>query len=648
METIVTNLPVSEIVLYKHGVGFFKRSGSVEQDALTLTFRHDEINDVLKSLVVIETGKGHVAGIHYQTPLNKAARLADSSIHLSERATLLDLLRDLRGRMVVLTLADSSIQGQLLGIDHDLEAPLEDTRISLMRADDQHIQVLRLDDLTGLRLQDERARHDLGYFLDTSLSEEIRRSVTVRLSPAEEHELVVYYVAPAPTWRVSYRLVAESDEDGGIALIQGWGLFDNRLDEDLEDVQVTLVAGQPISFIYDLYSSRIPERPVIEEEARTAPGPVEFKAKRRASANHLIQPMAAPEPAAEAGAMADRVGAGLRREEMAESAVTAARGEEAGEFFQYVVTRPVTVKRGDSALVPILNAEIGYSRELLYNGAKLPDHPVAALRFDNATGLTLERGPATVIEDGDYKGEAVVPFTRPGNDVYLAFAVELGIKVTERRDNYTEIASLDIQDRYLIVNEYRVQTTTYLVENTTGQGQTVTIEAPIRAQFELFDTLPPTAETATERRWQIAVPAHADTEFIRSERHLTRRHEQLRSLSYRQLERFMQGRWLDDETYDQLKDLLDYLTVIEQSQAEQQQLKSEREEIYERQSQLRENLTALQPEGQEGTLRARVLTRLEATEDRLEAIDTRLNALRSEIDAANARIEHILDDLGRG
>ena len=97
--------------------------------------------------------------------------------------------------------------------------------------------------------------------------------------------MVVNYVAPSPTWRVSYRLVAESNSGGesGTALLQGWGLFDNRLEEDLENVRVTLVAGQPISFIYDLYNSRIPERLLVEDESRIAPGPVEFAAMRKSA-----------------------------------------------------------------------------------------------------------------------------------------------------------------------------------------------------------------------------------------------------------------------------------------------------------------------------------------------------------------------------
>src|SRR5258706_6658583 len=66
-----------------------------------------------------------------------------------------------------------------------------------------------------------------------------------------------------------------------------------------------------------------------------------------------------------------------------------AQGEDMGEFFQYVITTPVTAKQGSSALVPILDIKLSYERELLYNRAKLRDHPLIALRFSNSSGLNL-------------------------------------------------------------------------------------------------------------------------------------------------------------------------------------------------------------------------------------------------------------------
>lgn len=641
----VANLPVREMVLYKHGVGFFRREGKLSAETVEMTFRQDEINDVLKSLVVIDRGDGQVLGVRYQTPPDIEAQMADSLIHLSDAASLRDLIRDLRGRRVELELLETRVRGRLVGLDlGEGDDPLADTLTSIL-ADDGEVQVHRLKTLRSLMVLDEQAAHDLTYFLDSSLREDLRRTVSVQLTPGK-HRLSVSYVAPTPTWRVSYRVVAEGEgEEGGTALLQGWGLFDNRLGEDLDGVQVTLVAGQPISFIYDLYASRIPDRPIVEDEARVAPGPVEFEAEIQAKAAR---------PADEAAGMGMRMrrmaaapAAAMPAAEADAAAPAQAEGREAGEFFRYEVTAPVSVRRGESALVPILGTDVTYRRELLYNGAKLPHHPVAALRFTNDTGLTLERGPATIVIDGDYTGEAVVPFIRDGEEVYLAYAVELGIRVTERSTQRREMAGLSIREGYLLINEYAVHETTAVIENNTADTQTMTLEAPIRANFELYDTPDPDAETATHRRWQVPVDAHASAEFTRSERRLVTRHEQLSGLDLRRLQLYLRDKWLDRETFDALAGLLDAYAEIDAAEAEQAKLKAERGEVYERQTQLRENFSALKAEGKEGALRSRLLGQLEASEDRLEAIDGRLKALDGEIASLHERIAQTLKALSK-
>jgi hypothetical protein len=680
----MTELPVREMVLYKHGVGFFVRQGVVSADEVALAFRQDEINDVLKSLAVFDQAGGQVRGIHYQTPMDRADRLANSSIHLSDRASLTDLLRDLRGRRAVLTLETTPgtqeiIVGRIVGIEQPnaemlrslfdnspFDAVPASALLSLL-TDDGQVRVFRLSALRGIQIEDTQSQHDLDYFLDTSMSEDARRTVTVRLSEGD-HDLVVYYVAPSPTWRVSYRLVAESDEnaESGKALLQGWGLFDNRLEEDLENVRVTLVAGQPISFIYELYASRIPMRPTVQDESRIAPGPVEF-----AGAALALQPLDedemsrlgevdaayAPSPrskrkggpiryeeAASLGIIADP----LQREAIARATAVSTQTKEAGEFFQYEVTTPVSVKRGESALVPIIGSEISYQRELLYNGAKLPDHPVAAFRFDNTTGLTLERGPVTVVENGDYKGEAVVSFTKDGNQVYLPYAVELGVRITERPDHRRETTGLSIKDKYLNYQQYEVRAITYVIENTTPKPLTVTIEAPIAPLYQPFDTPPADVETASERRWRVSIPARAKTEFTRQERRRLSHHEELRRLDYQKLQDFMKNRWLDQATLDALSEMLDNLGLVQKAQAQKNEFAAERETIYAQQEQIRANLAALQPTGQEAALRNRVLAQLEAAQDRLEEIDRYVNALTQQIAQAEGRVNQIIADLGSG
>jgi len=199
----MANLPVREMVLYKHGVGFFVRQGEVDGEQVQLTFRSDEVNDVLKSLAVFAQGGGQVLGIHYQTPMDVQARLASSSVNLSQSNTLRDLLRDLRGRHCEVTVeatrgTQEAVRGRVIGVDFSYSKRLSDEdgqRPTVSLLTEQGVRVVFLEDLRGIRIADSQSAEDLDYFLDTSMAEDDRRVVTVRLSEGQ-HNLAVYYVSP--------------------------------------------------------------------------------------------------------------------------------------------------------------------------------------------------------------------------------------------------------------------------------------------------------------------------------------------------------------------------------------------------------------------------------------------------------------------
>ncbi len=595
-------------------------------------------------------------GIHYETPMDRDARLAESGIVLGPDHSLLDLLRDLRGWQVALTAGAGSATethaGRLLGVELGDGEPVRRARVALLAEDGRTVVNLRLGDVQTVELREERAVQDLRFFLDTSRSEDAHRTVTIRLSPGD-HDLLVSYLVPSPTWRVTYRLVAERGAGGagagGELLLQGWGLFDNRMEEDLEDVTVTLVAGQPISFIYDLAASRIPARPVVEDEARVAAGPVDFAAMLP-EAEPPPPPAAAPMRAMRAMAMAPPTMemAAPSMKDVAAAAPAAARGSDLGELFEYEVTTPVTVKRGESALVPILSSRVPYERQLLYNGRKLADHPVAALRFRNSTGLVLERGPVTVIEDGEYRGEAIVPFSKTDAEVYLAFAVELGIAVAEEQRTRSEIAGLRVEGAYLQIQQAQLTTTIYTCTSSLAVPREVVIEHPVQPGAELVDTPPPAEQNPEYYRWRVTCPPQKAAKFAVTQRVIVRRQEAVLNQSYEQLQRYLAGRWLDAATLARLKRLLDERQGIADNQTETNRLQAEREELYKRQGQIRQNMSALGTGGEEGTLRKKLFGQLSASEDRLTAIDARLTALTADSAARQARIDAELKTLGQG
>lgn len=661
----MANLPVREMVLYKHGVGFFVRQGKLEGTSATLTFRADEVNDILKSLAVFDRAGGQVFGVHYQTPMDRAHRLANTSINLSDRHSVTQLFQQIRGRQVILVVEDGkgknlTYTGRIIGTEYQASESnnvLGKWLVTLL-ANDGATYIFPLDSIRQYTIKDQQSQQDLTYFLDTSMSEDNRRTVTVRLSDGS-HDLVVYYVAPSPTWRVSYRLVAESDEDGstGKALLQGWGLFDNRLEEDLDNVSVTLVAGQPISFIYDLYESVIPDRPLVKDEARVVQAPVEYAASAKLSKGgggllgridsgsrraRFVADDAPAQPAAEIPDWLQETS----MEDLASSTAISAEGKETGETFQYSVTTPVTVKRGESALVPIISHTVNYERELLYNQAKLAEHPVASLRFDNQTGLTLERGPVTVVEDSDYKGEAIIPFTKDNKNVYVPYAVELGVKVREDYKNWTVLYELSVKGDLLAEQRYNYARTTYTIENSTSKDKVVTVEVPKNPPYELNDTPPPDVDTLNEERWHIRVPAGQTAEFACQKRMTHSSRRRIVTLTLKDLASYMGNRNLDEKLLGELTGILDAMQSVATMKQRITDLRAERNDIYTKQDELRKNMGALGSTGKEGTLRQRVVDQLEQAQDRVEEIDRTVDELNQNIESTEKQIQVMIQALG--
>jgi hypothetical protein len=423
------------------------------------------------------------------------------------------------------------------------------------------------------------------------------------------------------------------------------------------------VAGMPISFVYDLYEPFTPERPVVEEEARVAAAPVEFaEADRMVRAAAMAPPSAAPRMTPDAERMdlsqldvpaylRKRVAEGaelgaIRREALKEAAPAEAEGEELGELFQYVIGTPVTVRRGHSAMVPIVSSELSYRKELLYNGSKLPMHPVATLFLKNDTGLTLERGPVTVIHGGAYVGEAVLPLTAGGGELVVPYSVELGVKVREERGAGRRVQGVHIKEAYLHIEEWELRWRDYRLRNLTQQPVVVLVEHPHSAHLELYDTPQPKERTQDHLRFDVEVPAHGETTLRVRERRLLSRQEQLQKQSYEGLRRYLEQKLLDRDAYEKVTELLGLWEQIADSEKRVEQIDRERQKIYQAQQQIQGNMGALSATGKEGALRTRYVEQLEATEDQLRSLDQREGDLRAEIQRLNDQVAERLAALG--
>jgi hypothetical protein len=396
------------------------------------------------------------------------------------------------------------------------------------------------------------------------------------------------------------------------------------------------MAGMPVSFRYRLYEPHTPERPLVQDEERTVSAPIAFAA---------APPPMAPMPAAMMAADAAESAGGRPRRAakterlsgamLEEAAQVAASGDERGALFAYHVEHPVSVARGQSAMVPILSQRLPARRDLLYNGSKHPRNPVASLRLENATGLTLERGPVTVLEQGDYAGEAVLPFTRAGAELIVAYAVELGLTVEERRRGERRLHAVHLKDDYLIVEEHDLAIATYELTSTLDRPAEVTVEHTRLAGFEVAETRAPDEESAGFARWRVPCAPRSRTQLVVTERRLVSRHEHVRSVSGAQLRDYLAGKLLDPATVRALEAILALYRQVDEAQAKLRELDQGREALYKQQRQIQGNLQPLGHEGDEGALRQRYVASLGQIEDQLAELAAAEGRLREEI----ARLE---------
>src|SRR5690606_17234437 len=134
-----------------------------------------------------------------------------------------------------------------------------------------------------------------------------------------------------PVWKSTYRLVVNDD---GTAALQGWAIFDNPTDLDLEDVRVSFVAGQPAAFVTSLYDPIYAERARVEPPSADALTPRADAGAVDVGAARMLAPPA-PAPAAAAFEAAD----------LAAGVAAMASGERSGATFAYHVDAPVSVGR---------------------------------------------------------------------------------------------------------------------------------------------------------------------------------------------------------------------------------------------------------------------------------------------------------------
>jgi hypothetical protein len=263
------SLPVTSVALYKSGVAYFEHRGNVTGDqSLTVQFTAAQLDDVLKSLTTVDLGGGRVVGVTYDSPTPVERRLQGLNLPLGQRPTTLDVLGALGGaRVQVRTGSGALYSGRLLNTQRrtrtDRGSASEIDEVTLV-TDQGDILTLELESGGSVRVLDADLRRDLGAYLDVAAS--VRGSDARRLvigtAGAGVRPFVVSYLSEAAVWKSTFRLVFPDDEDAK-PVLQGWAIVDNVSAGDWRNVELSLIAGAPQSFVQPLSRPLFARRPAV-------------------------------------------------------------------------------------------------------------------------------------------------------------------------------------------------------------------------------------------------------------------------------------------------------------------------------------------------------------------------------------------------
>lgn len=629
------------MVLFKHGIAYLERSGPASE-SFELTFRVGDMNDVLKSLAVwVEEGDAKLVSVGFDAPEDPDVALAQRGLLLGQGTALDTMLRSLRGRTIEVDDGALTRRGEVLGVQEH-EAPHEEKRRTLLlRTGKDGIALVEVDRVRSLRLLEEVSRDRLDFVVAQSQAATAGETRAVRVVlEGTARDLRVAYVVPAPMWRVSYRIV----RDAGEAVLMALAIVHNPVDEDLEEVDLTLTTGQPVSFVIDLYHPKTVERPVVEEETRAPSAPTRFERAYDAAAPRAalagppggFAPPPPPAPQAAGAAMMASLGA---------AAAGASAGVERGEFFEYRVTSRISIRRGGSAMVPLAATRVPAERQRIWRaGTGL--HPDIVLAFKNDSGLVLEEGPAVIYDEGAYAGESMLPYSARGVPVKMAFAKDLSVRARQRTTTSTVTVSVRL-DRQGLIEEQRMEAEhTVEAENDHDEEVELIVELPKTAGRALADNAPaPVEETASYRRFAFKVPAHGKASLVVREVWPFARRITFESLTAAQLEQWLRGKYLGDATLAALSGVLARWQRARELEEQKKRALAERDQAYAKQSKISEQLAVLKDTGPEGALRLRYVKELEAEQDRVNAAEALAKQLQEQIDAERAAAQAELNAL---
>jgi hypothetical protein len=555
---------------------------------------------------------------------------------------------------------------------------------------------------TSVRVTEKEVNEEVGKYLGlvASTRDQDLRRMTISTAGDGERNLLVSYISEVPVWKSTYRIVIPHE---GKPLLQGWAIVDNTVGEDWKDVELSLVAGAPQSFVQELSQPYYTRRPVVAlpenamltpqtheatmEDAVPAPPPPPASPKNSALTSPnagltLYEQMGMSSKSSRySSGGTERLGAGpggvgsgsgagfgpgvgggvgggtykkslnedvgyiITDKEREAFGDSVGQSRELGDLFEYKLKDRVTIRKNQSALVPILQSRIDAEKVSVWNPSE--SSVLRALWVSNTSDLTLDGGSFNVLEGDAFAGEGLMAAIKPGEKRILSYAADLGVLVDakEKADNQ-HVAKVVIAHGTMTQSTEERQENTYTIRNRDASPRAVVIEHPARPGWKLTDDdAKPVESSASFHRFRLTVdPKTTATLLVKEYRPITNSYA-LTNVSDSQIKFFLDQKMINAEVEKALRRILLQKNDIAGLDALIAGRRTQVTSISDDQQRVRENMKALKGSAEEKALVERYVRELNEQEDRVQALRSEISELQQKREAAQSTLNGMIDAL---
>ncbi|KJV10479.1 hypothetical protein VZ95_04625 [Elstera litoralis] len=526
---------VTAVLLTQAGVATVEQEAKVKgDDTLDLTVPFSQVDDVLKSLIVLDPA-GAVQRVTLAGSSDDSA-LADLPVPPEALTSTSALLQALVGQSIEIDNTLRSQKGRLMAVVEREEAQGKDRpepvrRLILSLLTETGLTEAVLEPGATVRLADKALQARLDRALASLAEGRDRSARTLSISVAGQGERVakLAYVVAAPVWKATYRL--DLAPDGKTARLQGWAVLENRTGKDWKNIRLTLSSGQPVTFRQPLYASTWVDRPEVPlTVAKVRPleadqGAVEMAAK--AELPRRAAPMAIPAPLGSSDTISYSLLASPSRPEeqprtMAQ--VSAASVDETLTQINLTLPQTISVAAGQSLSVPIVDRVVPAQQVLVWDGKGREAALQAAVDVTNASESSLPPGAVALYEGArGFVGDGRLDLLPKGESRFIAYARDAQARLTREEQTTTEFTGLTVANGVAVRNETLEVRTTYravlpetdtrplLIDHPRLTG--VTLVAPKENVRESGQTFRFTVPNGAERRLEVVTQRQSSAQI---------------------------------------------------------------------------------------------------------------------------------------